>query len=115
GSTVIIQKDAQEIQNVLSQNPTYKWDDTNERYYSDVNAETVINLYFVKNTTTVTIEKQVTGNMGNKNQKFNFDWTLGDVKQDDFELADDDTKKITATIGDEIVFGETDAEGYTVT
>lgn len=115
GNTVIIQKDAQEIQNVLSQNPTYKWDDTNERYYSDVNAETVINLYFVKNTTTVTIEKQVTGNMGNKNQKFNFDWMLGDVKQDDFELADDDTKKITATIGDEIVFGETDAEGYTVT
>lgn len=115
GSTVIIQKDAQEIQDVLKNNPGYKWDDTNTVYYSNVQATTVINLYFVKNTTTVTIEKQVTGNMGNKNQKFNFDWMLGDVKQDDFELADDDTKKITATIGDEIVFGETDAEGYTVT
>lgn len=115
GSTVIIQKDAPEIQKVLEDHPDYAWDDTNKVYYSDVQATTVINLYFVKNTTTVTIEKQVTGNMGDKNQKFNFDWMLDDVEQDDFQLADDGKKEITATIGDAITFGETNAEGYTVT
>ncbi|MBS6723317.1 MAG: hypothetical protein KH268_10045 [Clostridiales bacterium] len=115
GSTVIIQKDAPEIQNVLERHTDYKWDDTNTVYYSNVQATTVINLYFVKNTTTVTIEKQVTGNMGDKNQKFNFGLTLDGEEQDDIQLADDDKKEITATIGDEITFGETNAEGYTVT
>ena len=115
GSIVIIQKDAEEIQSVLRQHSTYKWDDSNEVFYENIQSGQVINLYFIKNTTTVTLKKVVTGNMGDKDQQFDFDVSIDDADQGEIKLSNNQTKTFTATIGSTFKFKETDAQGYDTT
>lgn len=116
GSTIILDLNSEEVQTFLSENPGYVVDENQtERLYSDIRSGQELNIYFIKNTTTVTLEKSVTGNMGDKDQKFTFEVSINDTDQGDVELADTEKQEFTATIGSTFTFAETEAQGYEVT
>lgn len=77
-----------------------------------------VNFYakYVPSTTSITIEKQVTGGLGDRTKEFHFTYSYGDV-QDTFALTHGDTHTIeNIPVGTELTLTETDAStsGYTV-
>lgn len=63
---------------------------------------------YVRSTTSVTISKNVTGNMGDRNKDFTFTFKVGkDGKEDKFDLRHNGTKKLTdLTIGETLYIME---------
>lgn len=72
---------------------------------------TFTNTYTPSNRT-ITLEKVVTGNMGDKNQSFNFSATNATLGKT--SLKDSETTTITAKVGENVTITETDPGSYTV-
>ncbi|EET61977.1 LPXTG-motif cell wall anchor domain protein [Marvinbryantia formatexigens DSM 14469] len=69
---------------------------------------------YVPSTTSITIEKQVTGGLGDRTKEFHFTYSYGDVTKD-FSLTHGGAEKIdNIPVGTELTLTETDAIGYTV-
>lgn len=116
GSTIILDTESKEVQEFLEKNPEYVLNETDTiRYNSDIQAGAVLTVYFTKAVTDVTIEKKVTGNMGEKNKDFTFDVSIDNTDQGNVQLADGEKQSFEAVIGDTIKFKETDAQGYVTT
>ena len=116
GTTIILDLDSDEVNTFLDNNPGYVVDETRtELVYENIGSGAELKVYFIKNTTTVTLKKVVTGNMGDKDQQFDFDVSIDDADQGEIKLSNNQTKTFTATIGSTFKFKETDAQGYDTT
>lgn len=76
----------------------------------------VVNYYahYVPVMTSVTVTKQVTGPMGNKYQKFSFQWSCGD-QSGSFTLSDGQSFTIeNVGVGEQLTLTESDNSGYAV-
>ena len=76
----------------------------------------VVNYYahYVPVMTSVTVTKQVTGPMGNKYQKFSFQWSCGD-QSGNFTLSDGQSFTIeNVGVGEQLTLTESDNSGYAV-
>ena len=76
----------------------------------------VVNYYahYVPVTTSVTVTKQVTGPMGNRYQKFSFQWSCGD-QSGSFTLSDGQSFTIeNVGVGEQLTLTESDNSGYAV-
>ena len=76
----------------------------------------VVNYYahYVPVMTNVTVTKQVTGPMGDKYQKFSFQWSCGD-QSDSFTLSDGQSFTIeNVGVGETLTLTESDNSGYAV-
>lgn len=76
----------------------------------------VVNYYahYVPVMTSVTVTKQVTGPMGNKYQKFSFQWSCGD-QSGSFTLSDGQSFTIeNVGVGEQLTLTESDNRGYAV-
>ena len=74
----------------------------------------VVNYYahYVPVMTSVTVTKQVTGPMGNRYQKFSFQWSCGD-QSDSFTLSDGQSFTIeNVGVGETLTLTESDNSGY---
>lgn len=117
GTTIILDLNSDEVQTFLSENPGYVVDEENtERLHSNIESGQKLNIYFIKNTTTVTLKKVVDGNMGDKDQEFTFSYAINEGQKQTFQLSDDNEQTFNAiTIGSTFKFKETDAQGYDTT
>ena len=117
GSTIILDTESDVIKEFLNTHQEYVLNGTKtDRYNSNVqNGETLI-VYFTKAVTDVTLTKNVTGNMGEKNKSFNFELSIGGEEKTGVFLKDKEkTTFEEEKIGDTIRFKEKNADGYTVT
>ena len=76
----------------------------------------VVNYYahYVPVTTSVTVTKQVTGPMGNRYQKFSFQWSCGE-QNGSFTLSDGQSFTIeNVGVGEQLTLTESDNSGYAV-
>ena len=76
----------------------------------------VVNYYarYVPVMTSVTVTKQVTGPMGNRYQKFSFQWSCGD-QSGSFTLSDGQSFTIeNVGVGEQLTLTESDNSGYAV-
>ena len=76
----------------------------------------VVNYYahYVPVTTSVTVTKQVTGPMGDRNKKFSFQWSCGD-QSGSFTLSDGQSFTIkNVGVGEQLTLTESDNSGYAV-
>lgn len=117
GSTIILDTESEEVRQFLEDYPEYALNETKTvRYNSNIQAGKVLTVYFTKAVTDVTIEKNVAGNMGDRDESFDFELYINNEKQNDFSLSDSQTEVFeNLTIGTTIKFKETDIDGYTVT
>ena len=122
GTTIILDLDSDEVKAFQDNNPGYVVDEEKTKpVYVDVRSGDELKVYFIKNTTTVTLKKVVDGNMGDKDQVFDFDVFIRNQGEDQFvgqgevKLSNTQTQTFTATIGSTFKFKETDAQGYDTT
>lgn len=76
----------------------------------------VVNYYahYVPVTTSVTVTKQVTGPMGDRNKKFTFQWSCGD-QSGNFTLSNGQSATIeNVGVGEQLTLTESDNSGYAV-
>lgn len=76
----------------------------------------VVNYYahYVPVTTSVTVTKQVTGPMGDRNKKFTFQWSCGG-RSDTFTLSNGESYTIkNVAVGEALTLTESDNSGYAV-
>ena len=117
GSTIVLDTDAEEVQEFLRNHPDYVLDEEKtQRYHASVQQGQDLLVYFTKAVTNVTIEKNVEGFLGDVQKEFAFDLSINNIKQEGFTLADGEEKVFEdVKIGDVVKFKETDAEGYDIT
>ena len=116
GSTIVLNTSAEEIADFLAEHPDYVLDEERtKRYYDDVQAGEVLEVYFIKAITDVTITKEVTGSFGDTQKEFQFSYTIGSGEHASFSLKDDGTYTFEVKIGETLRFKETNANDYEIT
>lgn len=117
GTTIILDLDSDEVNTFLDNNPGYVVDETRtELVYENIGSGAELKVYFIKNTTTVTLKKVVDGNMGDKDQEFTFSYAINEGQEQTFQLSDGNEQTFNdITIGSTFKFKETDAQGYDTT
>lgn len=117
GSTIVLNTSAEEIADFLAEHPDYVLDEERtKRYYDDVQAGEVLEVYFIKAITDVTITKEVTGSFGDTQKEFQFSYTIGSGEHANFSLKDDGTYTFEdVKIGETLRFKETNANDYEIT
>lgn len=130
-ATVAVDANADEVQAFLQKYPAYRIDpNTSDLFKTGVQHGDVLEVYFVKATTDVTIAKQVTGNMGDRTKAFGFEVTstepIGAPTEGEYTLSSDGTTAIFSLanaenvtlqdvpIGATLTIKEEGADTYTV-
>ena len=122
GSTIILDTNAEEVQEFLADHSGYVLDEEKTvRYNSDIQPGAVLKVYFKKNVTDVTVTKLVTGKLGDLEKNFSFSWSytnsdgteitgnLDGLSHKDSDVIED------VPIGSTLTLQESGALGYTTT
>lgn len=122
GSTIILDTNAEEVQEFLADHSGYVLDEEKTvRYNSDIQPGAVLKVYFKKNVTDVTVTKLVTGKLGDLEKNFSFSWSytnsdgteitgnLDGLSHNDSDVIED------VPIGSALTLQESGALGYTTT
>lgn len=122
GSTIILDTNAEEVQEFLADHSGYVLDEEKTvRYNSDIQLGAVLKVYFKKNVTDVTVTKLVTGKLGDLEKDFSFSWsyknTDGTMTSGTLnELSHNESDVIkNVPVGSVLTLKESGALGYTTT
>lgn len=131
--SVVIREDDEAITDFLANHPGYQLDPKNVYVHDAVGNNDILHVNFVQATTDVTIEKQVTGNMGDRSKAFGFtvrvvqdgepvilkaenDYAVDSDGNITFSLANEDRVTLQdVPIGATLTITEEGADTYTVT
>ena len=118
GSTIVLDTEADEVQEFLTAHPDYILDEEKtQRYYAEVHNGDILKVYFSKSVAEVKITKDVTGDLGDIQKDFSFTYSYADgTKNGEFTLKDGESEMISnLPVGTELTLTESGASGYTVT
>ena len=120
GSTIVLDTEADEVQEFLTAYPDYALDEEKtQRYYAEVQNADILNVYFSKSVADVKIIKDVTGELGDVQKEFSFTYAYTDAdgtKSGEFTLKDGESEVISnLPVGTELTLTESGVGDYTVT